>query len=694
MNDGWARATGWLPVRPRHAGPRSLTAPAAPPGAVIRTDSVGFLGATEQDQARWLAGFRHLLDGLDSPLQVVMAFRPGKGDGAAVEEPGASRRALDLAFANQLGCSPQAQSRSVVLVVQPPSASAVAQALRSSGLPTGRAPAPEAAVPEGMEYGDRWVDDEGHHRTWYLHRFPGVELEPGWLLGLVPPRLQITISWHAEPLPSAWIVAYLQRQLAQMRARRLDQETAAHADPMLAGALPQAADLQRRIAASEERGFHLSLYLTLTTATQEGLAEGARAIEAAARACLCQLYPCSLRMAAGRLATLPLGRDPLHRHRLLDTSSVVTLFPWLDADLREPGGLVVGRSRTTRCPVLLDPFDDSLRVNGNIGVFGHSGAGKTYLLSALAMGMLACGGQVFVIDPEREYGALARGLGGTEVNLALGTGQALNVLERRPWPENEGLSETWLGPAVADALDLVAVISGGLDEPERAVVEAAIRQTYRDREEPLLADVVARMPPDARPTRILSRWVTGSLGAMFSSPTNVDLDAPIVAFAMRELREELVAPVHFLLAEALWTRIKAQRRRRMLVVDELGLLFEDPIIRRFVVNLARRLRKYEGGLVFATQNPGDLLATDAGAVVATNPAVHFFGAQRPGEAAKLQRAFDLSDPQRTALETARRGEFLLVAGHERLMVEVMAPPWQERAMQQARPHRRPAGPEI
>jgi hypothetical protein len=122
----------------------------------------------------------------------------------------------------------------------------------------------------------------------------------------------------------------------------------------------------------------------------------------------------------------------------------------------------------------------------------------------------------------------------------------------------------------------------------------------------------------------------------------------------------------------------------MLVVDELGLLFEDATIRQFVVALARRIRKYNGGLVFATQNPGDLFSSEAGAVVATNPALHFFGAQRPGEAARLQRAFNLSDTQRTTLEVARRGEFLLAAGGDRIPLRVQAPPWQAAAMSRSR----------
>ncbi|HXJ49644.1 MAG TPA: hypothetical protein VNF91_10795 [Candidatus Acidoferrum sp.] len=176
---------------------------------------------------------------------------------------------------------------------------------------------------------------------------------------------------------------------------------------------------------------------------------------------------------------------------------------------------------------------------------------------------------------------------------------------------------------------------------------------------------------------------------MFSSPTNVDLESPIVTFGMRELRDEMVAPVHFLLAEALWARIKRKERRRMLVVDELGLLFEDATIRRFVVSLARRIRKYDGALVFATQNPGDLLSSDQGTVVATNPAVVFFGAQRPGEAARLQETFHLSPRQRAFLESARRGDFMIAAGADRVAVQVQAPPWQEEAMRAARAAARP-----
>jgi len=659
------------------------------PAAVLATGAIGYVDAAEDDRRRWIAGFRALLDGLDAPLQVLVDFVPGAGD---PEPPHAQpagelpapplRRGLDLAFAQSLRESRSAQRRDVHLATTPSAVDGLERALRDLGVPDVRRVdwQPPAGVLFGRETPTAVEDCQGCHRTWWLERFPGVDLVPGWLLRLVPGGLRLSLGWHSERLPTSWVVDYLQRQLVHMRATQMHLAGGV-GDPEIEGAAPAAEALQRRLSASQESAFHVSMYLTVSTASATELEAAAEVVEAAARSALCHLLPATFRQLDGRLATLPLARDPLGRRRVLDTSSLATMFPWFDADLQETTGLVIGASRATGQPVLIDPFDDRRYANANVGIFGHSGAGKTYLLSTLTLSALSLGAQVFVIDPEHEYGGLARLAGGVDVQLALGSSHSINVLDLR----GEARDESTVGPAVADAVELCAVICGAIDETERAQLEVAVRRTFETVETPVLGDVAARLPETSRVGRVLARWVQGSLGHIFSRPTNVELDAPLIVFGMRELRAEMVAPVHYLLAEALWARIKMRDRRRMLVVDELGLLFEDPTVRRFVVSLARRIRKYNGSLVFATQNPGDLLSGDAGAVVATNPALHFFGAQRPGEAGKLQQAFGLSEAQRAGLETARRGEFLLAAGNQRLPIRVHAPPWQSAAIDLARP---------
>jgi KaiC/GvpD/RAD55 family RecA-like ATPase len=623
-----------------------------PAVTVLSTEGIGYLGAVSDDQARWSSGFRRLLDALGGPLQVVLRLRREERDGAA------------------------AQRREVLVAVDASSVVGLSSALVGLGLTLAAESPPDASHTFGEALPRSFHDRFGWHRTWYIDHFPGGELEPGWLLRLVPSGLDVDISWHAEPVGSGWAAEYLQRQLAHLRASQLDGERRGIPDVRIGAALPAAADLQRKLSAGQERAFRLGFYITLSATSGEALDAGAERIVEAARSALCSLREATFRQFDGRLATLPHGIDRLRRRHFVDTSALLTLLPWLDVEVTDPGGLRLGRSRATAMPVIVDPFADRHHENANIAVFGHSGAGKTYLLKTLALAATRAGCQVFVIDPEHEYGPVATAVGGADVQLALGSGRAINVMDLR------GLAreEAELGPVVADTVDLVDAICAGLDEAEKAALEIAIRAAYLEESTPVLAHVAERLPASTRAARILSRWVRGSLGAMFSAPTNVDLDLPFVVFGMRELREEMVGPVHFLLAEALWRRFRDRTRRRLLIVNELGLLFEDAVMRRFVVRLARRIRKYEGSLVFATQNAGDLLGSEAGLVVATNPALRFFGAQRPGEAQKLQRAFQLSDAQRQGLEGARRGEFLLAAGHRRLEIQVAAESWQEEIM--------------
>jgi hypothetical protein len=52
----------------------------------------------------------------------------------------------------------------------------------------------------------------------------------------------------------------------------------------------------------------------------------------------------------------------------------------------------------------------------------------------------------------------------------------------------------------------------------------------------------------------------------------------------------------------------------------------------------------------------------------------------------LQKAFNLTEKQVNYLETAERGDFLLVAGPNRVPVHVMVPPWMDELIVKSRGH--------
>ena len=53
--------------------------------------------------------------------------------------------------------------------------------------------------------------------------------------------------------------------------------------------------------------------------------------------------------------------------------------------------------------VIVDNFNSDIYSNGNLAIFGMSGAGKTYTLLLLAMRLRMCGVQVFIIAPEKGF---------------------------------------------------------------------------------------------------------------------------------------------------------------------------------------------------------------------------------------------------------------------------------------------------
>ncbi|MFN2450887.1 MAG: hypothetical protein ABR541_00880, partial [Candidatus Dormibacteria bacterium] len=124
----------------------------------------------------------------------------------------------------------------------------------------------------------------------------------------------------------------------------------------------------------------------------------------------------------------------------------------------------------------------------------------------------------------------------------------------------------------------------------------------------------------------------------------------------------------------LWATIRRDPRRRHLVFDEAGLLGEHAALRTLLVQLARRCRKYDTSLVVLTQNASDLLRSDDGVVVLTNPSIALLGGHRGIELQRIHTAFSLTEGQRQLLESAGRGEFLLLAGHRRLAVQIREGP--------------------
>ena len=80
---------------------------------------------------------------------------------------------------------------------------------------------------------------------------------------------------------------------------------------------------------------------------------------------------------------------------------------------------------------------------------------------------------------------------------------------------------------------------------------------------------------------------------MFNNYTNIDLDSGLTVFSIRDLEDALKTPAMYNILNYIWTRVRAKRRQRLLVVDEAWIMMKHEMAANFLFGLIKRARKYK-----------------------------------------------------------------------------------------------------
>jgi hypothetical protein len=607
----------------------------------------------------------------------------------------------------------------------------VAEALASAGIPArrlARGDLREHLAAAGLDLRrTAWAERPGHAsiggrvvRAAILDRLPGGPVEAGWLAPLVRCPVEVVVAVHIVSTSAQLAIRALGRRLRDLGAHRLlESERGLVPDAGVDAGLEAVARLRDRLARNGGRPLRLWVTAAALGEDEAGLDAAWGLLRGAFAATSATCRPAHFEHRAAALSVWGLG-PPVGAGKLVDSHAAASCVPWLQAEIDDPDGYRIGRMADSGLPVSVAPFDESRHVNANIGIFAASGQGKSFLIGGLLIEARRHGVDAIVVDPEGEYRELVRRLGGTWVDLV--TEGAID-----PFDLGDDAAS-----ACATVVDVCALLCPGITDDERAAVEAAARRVLS--ESPVYAHELGRLPHwparEARPAgspaelggerrvalpsgargaavppsqeigaptqpaawgtrlrecvrlltqsaprvaRVLTRFLDGSLAGFLDRPTSPAWSAPLLGVGHREVREELVPVTTYLLGRMLWRIARHSPRRRHIVLDEVGMLSAHPALRSLLAQLARRARKYGSSLVVATQNLQDLLSTEEGTVVASNCAIVLCGGHRAVEVAAMERAYGLSEEQRRRLERAGRGEFVLLAGNRRGIIEVDLP---------------------
>ncbi len=537
-------------------------------------------------------------------------------------------------------------------------------------------------------------------RSLFVYGYPR-QIFTGWLSPLINLDEVLDISINIYPVESQVVLNNLRRKVGELQASyTINQEKGRVRDPGLEAAIVDAEELRDKLQVGEERFFRFGLYVTMYADTLEELTVMQRKIEGMFGQSLVYTKPATLQMEQAFNSTLPLASDQLQVSRNMSTGAISTCFPFTSAELSRNEGVLYGLNRHNNGLVLFDRF--SLE-NANMVVFAKSGAGKSFAVKLEALRSLMVGTEIIIIDPEDEYRTLCDAVGGSYLRVSLASDTRLNPFDLPHVLDSDdadnalraniitlhGLLRLMMGGAQAQAGTQTASQAnyGALTPAEDADLDVAIINTYAKAgitNDPLTH---AATPPTMNDlysllesmtgngpalAQRLRKYTTGTFSGIFSQQSNVDINNPFVVFNIRDLEDELRPVAMYIILNYIWNKVKSDKRRRILIVDEAWQLMRYDDSANFMFSIAKRARKYSLGLTTISQDVEDFLSSRLGRAVVANSSLQLLLKQAPSAVDIVADTFKLTGAEKARLSQFPVGEGLFFAGLNHVIIRILA----------------------
>ena len=404
----------------------------------------------------------------------------------------------------------------------------------------------------------------------------------------------------------------------------------------------------------------------------------------------------------------------------LPTLTLSVGFPFTKTSFNDPDGYMFGVDIHTSLPIFFDPFVlNNSRTSHNMAIISSTGGGKSFTMKKMIVNEYARGTKIFIFDCENEYEKIVKANNGEYIDLYSKTGGIINPLQIRYIPSDEkGEEMKEIDCPLAKHLGFLEAFFKtafeSINEKELVMLLAIIEELYNKKgiykntsintlqnmspkDYPIFSDLYNFLPEYKEKVKdseektkiieqldiLLSRFLTGTDSFLFDGYTNIDLSNDLIAFNLQELlysgNQRLINTQTLNLLTYLNNSIvankilndkvkEADRKHVMIIADEFHLFIDEDnfeVLRNFG-QLARRIRKYSGSLVVATQSIKDFVGSNAilrhSTAIFNNCQYQMIGMLKEDDLLAYLELFKqnpLTDTQKNFLMFARRGEFLL-----------------------------------
>ena len=526
-------------------------------------------------------------------------------------------------------------------------------------------------------------------RTIYVYGYPRT-LYTGWISGLINIDEVLDVSMYVYPVETTVVMKNLRKKVTQLEASyQVNSEKGRIRDPELEAAISDAEELRDQLQVGAEKFFRFGLYITLWGESLDELNFVQHKVETMLGQQMIFSKVATSQQEQGMNSTMPQCTDQLQIRRNMNTGAISTSFPFTSADLTQENGILYGVNMHNNGLVIFDRFTLE---NANLVVFAKSGAGKSFTVKLEALRSMMIGAEIIIIDPENEYQRLCEAVGGSYIRLSLNSDVRINPFDLPKIVDTEDANDALRANLVTLHGLFRLMLSGsggqaGLTANEEADLDQALIDTYARAgitSDPLthqstpptiinLYDTLLHMGGTGPSlTQRLRKYTTGTFAGIFSQQSNVDVNNQMVVFNIRDLEDELRPVAMYIVLSHVWNVVRAEQKKRLLLVDEAWQLMQYEDSANFLFSLAKRARKYYLGLTTITQDVEDFMSTKMGRAIVANSSMQLLLKQSASAVDVLSDVFKLTSEEKKRLANFPVGQGLFFAGANHVHIQIIA----------------------
>ena len=279
---------------------------------------------------------------------------------------------------------------------------------------------------------------------------------------------------------------------------------------------------------------------------------------------------------------------------------------------------------------------------------------------------------ILILDPESEFGSLVEALNGEVISISATSHTHLNALDMDSAYGNDK------NPLIEKSEFILSLFeqlvgAGNLSAKEKSIIDRCTAQVYRDYirggyqgQAPTLQDFHAELlrQPEKEAADValaIELFTEGSLNT-FAKPTNVDTNARILCYDIRDLGKQLLPVGMLVVLDSIFNRVIQNWKKgktTWVFADEFYLLFRYQYSADFFYRLYKRIRKYHGFVTSLTQNVEELLKSDTARLMLANSEFLILLNQAATDRYELASLLNISENQLSYITNVGAGKGLI-----------------------------------